>query len=100
MTAEERFKKRYESGDTPWGIGKPDFNLIQTVTTMARPNPDCILHQQQSCAHMPPQKPAQQPGDEYLFHKKQTTRIGGATPCQSLTSTGTRTINSGKTRPL
>jgi SAM-dependent methyltransferase len=35
MMAEERFKKRYESGDTPWDIGKPDFNLIQTVTTMA-----------------------------------------------------------------
>jgi SAM-dependent methyltransferase len=35
MAKEERFKKRYESGDTPWDIGKPDFNLIQTVTTMA-----------------------------------------------------------------
>ena len=35
MTTEERFQKRYESGDTPWDIGKPDFNLIQTVTTMA-----------------------------------------------------------------
>ena len=35
MTAEESFKKRYETGDTPWDIGKPDFNLIQTVTTMA-----------------------------------------------------------------
>jgi SAM-dependent methyltransferase len=35
MTAEDRFQKRYESGDTPWDIGKPDFNLIQTVTTMA-----------------------------------------------------------------
>jgi SAM-dependent methyltransferase len=34
MGTEERFKKRYESGDTPWDIGKPDFNLIQTVTTM------------------------------------------------------------------
>ncbi len=35
MTAEESFKKRYETGDTPWDIGKPDFNLIQTVTTAA-----------------------------------------------------------------
>jgi SAM-dependent methyltransferase len=35
MTTEERFQKRYESGDTPWDIGKPDFNLIQTVTAMA-----------------------------------------------------------------
>jgi methyl halide transferase len=34
MGTEERFKKRYESGDTPWDIGKPDFNLIQTVTMM------------------------------------------------------------------
>jgi len=31
MTAEKRFKERYEAGDTPWDIGKPDFNLIQTV---------------------------------------------------------------------
>jgi methyl halide transferase len=35
MTAEERFQKRYETGDTPWDIGKPDFNLIETVTTKA-----------------------------------------------------------------
>ena len=35
MTTEERYQKRYESGDTPWDIGKPDFNLIQTVTTVA-----------------------------------------------------------------
>jgi 2-polyprenyl-3-methyl-5-hydroxy-6-metoxy-1,4-benzoquinol methylase len=34
MTAEEHFKQRYESGNTPWDIGKPDTNLIQTVTTM------------------------------------------------------------------
>ncbi len=34
MTAEKHFKERYEAGDTPWDIGKPDFNLIQTVTTM------------------------------------------------------------------
>ncbi len=35
MTTEERFQKRYASGDTPWDIGKPDFNLLQTVTAMA-----------------------------------------------------------------
>jgi SAM-dependent methyltransferase len=35
MTADEHFKKRYELGYTPWDISKPDFNLIQTVTTMA-----------------------------------------------------------------
>ncbi|AEG60316.1 class I SAM-dependent methyltransferase [Desulforamulus ruminis] len=31
---EERYQKRYKAGDTPWAIGKPDFNLIQTVTAM------------------------------------------------------------------
>jgi len=35
MSTEEHYKKRYKAGDTPWDIGKPDFNLIQTVTTMA-----------------------------------------------------------------
>jgi methyl halide transferase len=35
LTTEDRFKKRYESGFTPWDIGKPDFNLIETVTTKA-----------------------------------------------------------------
>jgi SAM-dependent methyltransferase len=34
MAEEDRFKQRYKSGDTPWDIGKPDFNLIQTVTAM------------------------------------------------------------------
>jgi len=33
MAEERRFKERYEAGNTPWDIGKPDFNLIQTVTT-------------------------------------------------------------------
>ena len=32
MTLKDRFKKRYEAGDTPWDIGKADINLIQTVT--------------------------------------------------------------------
>ncbi len=32
---EERYKERYQAGNTPWDIGKPDFNLIQTVTTMS-----------------------------------------------------------------
>jgi SAM-dependent methyltransferase len=32
MTAKNRFQERYESGDTPWDIGKPDCNLIQAVT--------------------------------------------------------------------
>jgi SAM-dependent methyltransferase len=33
MTEVNRFKQRYEAGDTPWDIGKPDSNLIQIVTT-------------------------------------------------------------------
>ena len=32
MAEENRFKRRYEAGDTPWDIGKPDLNLIQAVT--------------------------------------------------------------------
>jgi 2-polyprenyl-3-methyl-5-hydroxy-6-metoxy-1,4-benzoquinol methylase len=31
MTVEDRFKGRYEAGDTPWDIGKADFNLKQIV---------------------------------------------------------------------
>ena len=33
MAEEDRFKERYQAGDTPWDISKPDYNLIQTVTT-------------------------------------------------------------------
>jgi 2-polyprenyl-3-methyl-5-hydroxy-6-metoxy-1,4-benzoquinol methylase len=32
MTTADRFKGRYEAHDTPWDIGQPDFNLVQTVT--------------------------------------------------------------------
>jgi methyl halide transferase len=32
MTVEDRFKERYQSGNTPWDIGQPDFNLIEVVT--------------------------------------------------------------------
>ena len=32
MSVEEQFKERYKSGNTPWDIGEPDFNLIQAVT--------------------------------------------------------------------
>ena len=32
MSTEDRFKKRYKTGDTPWDIGKPDLNLTETVT--------------------------------------------------------------------
>jgi len=31
MTTEDRFSERYKSGDTPWDIGKPDFNLVEVV---------------------------------------------------------------------
>ena len=27
------FEERYRTGETPWDIGKPDFNLIRIVTT-------------------------------------------------------------------
>jgi 2-polyprenyl-3-methyl-5-hydroxy-6-metoxy-1,4-benzoquinol methylase len=32
MSVEDRFKKRYKTGNIPWDIGKPDFNLTETVT--------------------------------------------------------------------
>jgi SAM-dependent methyltransferase len=32
MTKENRFKQRYQAGNTPWDIGRPDSNLIQAVT--------------------------------------------------------------------
>jgi 2-polyprenyl-3-methyl-5-hydroxy-6-metoxy-1,4-benzoquinol methylase len=33
MSIEDHFRQAYEQGSTPWDIGKPDFNLMQTVTT-------------------------------------------------------------------
>jgi SAM-dependent methyltransferase len=33
MTVEDRFNEHYKEGSAPWDIGKPDFNLIQAVTT-------------------------------------------------------------------
>jgi methyl halide transferase len=32
MTVEDRYRERYKSGDTPWNIGQPDFNLVEVVT--------------------------------------------------------------------
>ena len=32
MSVKNRFKERYKTGNIPWDIGKPDFNLIETVT--------------------------------------------------------------------
>lgn len=31
MTIEKRYRDRYKSGNTPWDVGKPDFNLVETV---------------------------------------------------------------------
>jgi len=31
--AHHGFDEYYRAGDTPWDVGKPDFNLIQVVTT-------------------------------------------------------------------
>ena len=33
MSVEDHFREAYKEGSAPWDIGKPDFNLIQTVTT-------------------------------------------------------------------
>jgi SAM-dependent methyltransferase len=37
MTIEDGYKARYESGHTPWDLGRPDFNLIETVTSLPLP---------------------------------------------------------------
>ena len=34
MSNPEHFRRAYKEGWTPWDIGKPDFNLVQTVTTL------------------------------------------------------------------
>lgn len=34
MSAEHDFNQMYKEGSTPWDLGKPDFNLIKTVTAM------------------------------------------------------------------
>jgi SAM-dependent methyltransferase len=39
MTIEERYRQRYKSGDTPWDVGRADFNLIEVVTE--KPIPSC-----------------------------------------------------------
>jgi len=33
MPVEDHFKAMYAAGETPWDIGKADFNLVQTLTT-------------------------------------------------------------------
>lgn len=32
MSVQNRFKERYRTGDTPWDLGRADFNLIDMVT--------------------------------------------------------------------
>ena len=39
MSDQDRWEERYRTGDTPWDIGRPDFNLIDLVTR--RPIPAC-----------------------------------------------------------
>jgi SAM-dependent methyltransferase len=39
MTIEKEYRERYKSGDTPWDVGRADFNLIDVVTQ--RPVPNC-----------------------------------------------------------
>jgi methyl halide transferase len=34
MTVEDHFREMYKQGSTPWDIGKPDINLVQTVTAI------------------------------------------------------------------
>lgn len=33
MRTPNRYQERYQAGDTPWDVGRPDFNLIQVVIT-------------------------------------------------------------------
>jgi SAM-dependent methyltransferase len=33
MSVEDHFRQAYKEGSPPWDIGKPDFNLVRTVTT-------------------------------------------------------------------
>jgi len=39
MTVDERYRERYKSGQTPWDVGRPDFNLIEVVSQ--KPIPGC-----------------------------------------------------------
>lgn len=34
MSEENSFKQRYQAGNTPWDIGRPDPNLIQAITAV------------------------------------------------------------------
>ena len=45
-------------------VGQVTAIQLEPQSLALRP---CVLHQQQWCAELPPQRPATQPGDEYLF---------------------------------
>lgn len=34
LRRDDHFREMYKQGSTPWDIGKPDINLVQTVTTI------------------------------------------------------------------
>jgi SAM-dependent methyltransferase len=31
MTVQDRYQERYKTGNTPWDVGRPDFNLVEVV---------------------------------------------------------------------
>jgi SAM-dependent methyltransferase len=37
MSDQERWEERYRTGNTPWDIGRPDFNLVDMVTKRTIP---------------------------------------------------------------
>ena len=39
MSIQNRYKNRYRTGDIPWDVGRPDFNLTDIV--IKRPIPNC-----------------------------------------------------------
>lgn len=39
MPSIDRFKERYRKGETPWDLGRPDFNMVEIVTR--RPIAQC-----------------------------------------------------------
>jgi len=36
MGVEEKYQERYKAKNTPWDIGKPDFNLVEVVYPASR----------------------------------------------------------------
>ena len=52
-----------------WAYGAKDGENICNLNRCktGKPNPVCVLHQQGLCAQLPPQRPARQPMNEYLF---------------------------------